>query len=526
VKDEASRTIKDNSDVMTIVKRALLSCYDKTALEGFAKGLVELGVHLIASKGTATFLAHHHVPTKTVEEFAGITEQLDGRVKTLHPKIYAGILAQRNDPAHLQTIGPNGLIDLVVVNLYPFEEVSRQPEMRLDDVLEQIDIGGVALLRAAAKNFSHVGVVSTRQQYSMVLDSLREGKGTLPEAMRRQLAAAALQLTSRYDQCIAAFLAGVPHTALAEQLMVQASKRQTLRYGENPHQQAAWYTPHGQPPRGLAKLVQRSGKELSFNNLLDLDTIMRCLRECQRPTCVIVKHTSPCGWACADTITAAYQRAYAGDPESAFGGVVGINRPLDPPTASQMASTFLEVIVAPAIEPAAQMMFAKKPSVRLIALEDLAESDALEWRSIQGGWLIQECDLKSDQVSAWRLVTKRPPSASESRDLVLAWMVVKHIKSNAIVVAADEAVVGIGAGQPSRVRAVRLAIQHAGERCRGAVLASDGFFPFPDSIELAAQGGVTAIVQPGGSVKDAEVIAEANRRGVAMLCTGTRHFRH
>jgi len=532
---------------MVVVKRALLSCHDKTGLEVFAKGLVELGIELVASTGTAAFLQQHSLHAKTVEEFAGITEQLDGRVKTLHPRIHAGILARRNDPAHVLAVGKEGLIDLVIVNLYPFpacaerseagrQEASQKPDAVLGEVLEQIDIGGVALLRAAAKNFPHVAVVSDRTQYLDVLTTLKQGRGSLSEEFSRKLATRAFQLTSAYDQWITAYLAKTDQALLPELLIEQACTHQALRYGENPHQQGAWYVPLG-PLGGLAKLVQLQGKELSYNNLLDLDAAVRCLADFDlpapgssgqagRPTCVIIKHTSPCGVACAKTIQDAYQRAFACDPESAFGGVVGLNRPLDRQAASQMSETFLEVIVAPAIEPEARALFAKKPNVRLIELQALTDFSAREWRSVLGGWLIQEQDRTTRDESSLRVVTKRQPTEEERRDLAFAWRCAKPVKSNAIVLAKDEATVGIGQGQPSRVRAVRLAIQNAGPRNRGAVLASDGFFPFPDSVELAAQAGVTAIIQPGGSVKDREVIASADQAGLAMLFTGIRHFRH
>ncbi len=514
---------------MVTVKRALLSCHDKTDLEIFAKGLVELGVELVASSGTATFLQQHGLRARTVEDFAGITEQLDGRVKTLHPRIHAGILARRDEPSHVKAVGPEGLIDLVVVNLYPFGEASRKPHVSLVDALEHIDIGGVALLRAAAKNFQHVAVVSSPRQYQAVLEALMRRKATLSEDESRTLAMSAFQLTSRYDHWIAAFLtAREEHpTPFPDSLSVQARRHHALRYGENAHQQAAWYVPSADPLSGLADLAQRHGKELSYNNVLDLDTAVRCLADFAPPTCVIVKHASPCGIACAKTLADAYQKAVEGDAESAFGGIVGVNRPLDAATASQMAATFLEAIVAPAIEDGAQAVLGKKPNLRLIELKALASSpESLEWRSVLGGWLVQELDRGTLDDATLRVVTTRQPTPQERRDLIFAWVAVKHVKSNAIVIAKDEATVSIGQGQPSRVRAVRLAIQHAGSRGRGAVLASDGFFPFPDSVELAAQAGVTAVIQPGGSVKDPEVIATADKAGLSMLLTGVRHFRH
>ncbi len=520
---------------MTVtVKRALASCFDKHGLDGFAAGLRELGVELIASTGTATFLRQHGVQVSSLEAFAGITEQLEGRVKTLHPRIHAGILARRDVPEHVSAVGAEGLIDLVVVNLYPFQETAQQSGVTLEEVLEQVDVGGVALLRAAAKNFPHVAVTSHPEQYPAVLEALRQGRGTMPQTLSRKLAAAAFRLTSAYDQSITAYLgrasaappaAGSP-APLPERLAVEAGQHQVLRYGENAHQHAAWYLPLARPVSGLASLRQLQGKPLSYNNLLDLDTALRCLMEFQRPTCVIVKHASPCAIASAETIADAYQRAYAADAESAFGGIVAVNRPLEAAAASQMASVFLEVIAAPAIDAAVQRAFARKPNLRLIELQDSAASPEPEWRSVLGGWLVQEPDGITHEEATLRVVSKRRPSQQELRDMTFAWITAKHVKSNAIVLVREEATVGIGQAQPSRVRAVRLAIQNAADRARGAVLASDGFFPFPDNVELAAQVGLTAIMQPGGSVKDDEVIAAADRAGLAMVFTGIRHFRH
>ncbi len=511
---------------MAIIKRALISCHDKTGLETLAKGLAQLGVELVASKGTAMFLEQHGLKVRTVEAFAGITEQLDGQVKTLHPRIHAGILARRDDPAHVASVGPDGLIDAVIVTLYPFQEVSRKPGVTMQEALEHVDIGGVALLRAAAKNFPAVLVLSDPQQYAEALSALQRGKGQAPEELRRRFATTAFELTSRYDQCIAAFFANGSPMPAAQTLNVSARPHQPLRYGENPHQPAAWYVADASVGAGLAQLRQLHGKELSYNNLLDIDTLMRCVRDFSEPTCVIVKHASPCGVASAATAAEAYQRALAGDPESAFGGIVGINRPLDTATATAMASLFLEVIVAPAIGAEAQAAFAKKPNVRLVSLAPSASTPANDWHSILGGWLIQEQDVKIDDPAARRVATTRKPSDEEQRDLTFAWLVAKHVKSNAIVIAKQQATVGIGQGQPSRVRAVHLAIQNAGAKSRGACLASDGFFPFPDSVDLLAQAGITAVIQPGGSVKDPDVIAAANRAGLAMIMTGMRHFRH
>ena len=512
---------------MVVVKRALLSCHDKTGLEVFAKTLAGLGVELIASRGTAEFLRTHGLRVKTVEEFAGITEQLDGRVKTLHPKIHAGILARRNDLAHVKAVGSKGLIDLVVVNLYPFERTVQQPEVSLADAVEQIDIGGVALLRAAAKNFSGVGVVCQPQQYPMVTEALARGTGALDEALTRQLAVRAFQLTSAYDAWICGYLSsdnGLPTPGVAS---LSVRKRQSLRYGENPHQHGGWYVPDAGPVWGLGTLTQLQGKELSYNNLLDLDAALRCLLEFDEPTCTIIKHHSLCGLASAADPHEAYRRAYAGDAESAFGGIVGVNRGLDRALAEQLTATFLEVVLAPSADAEALAVFARKPNLRVVTLDWPTHlSEALEWRQLLGSWLIQDADRLLLQPEAPRVATTRAPSDRERADLLFAWKAAKHVLSNGVVLAQERATLGIGQGQPSRVGAVRMAIQKSGKRSRGTVAASDGFFPFPDSIELLAQAGVTAVIQPGGSMRDGEVIEAANRANLAILLTNVRHFRH
>ncbi|MBI3021668.1 MAG: bifunctional phosphoribosylaminoimidazolecarboxamide formyltransferase/IMP cyclohydrolase [Candidatus Omnitrophica bacterium] len=534
---------------MVRVKRALLSCYDKTGLDVFAKALASLGVELVASSGTAEFLAKQGLRVTTVEDFAGITEQLDGRVKTLHPKIHAGILARRDDPAHLEAVGERGLIDLVVVNLYPFEETVQRPGASLAEALEQIDIGGVALLRAAAKNFAHVAVIAQPQQYPAVAEALRADNGRLPEALTRQLAMTAFSVTSAYDTRISAYLsssilpepsagrlsegrsarsgtAAAPPTSAGE-VWLNLRRRQGLRYGENPHQQGAWYVAAAEPPWGIGTLSQLQGKELSYNNLLDIDAALRCLLDLEEPACAIMKHHSPCGVASAPTIQQAYERAYACDAESAFGGVVGVNRPLDVALAEQLTTTFLEVIMAPSVEPSAAALLAKKANLRVVSLAwPSALPSTPEWRSLSGSWLQQEPDRVSVETGSLRVVTKRAPLERERADLLFAWKAAKHVKSNGIVLARDRATVGIGQGQPSRVGSVRLAIERAGKRSHGAVVASDGFFPFPDSVELLAQAGISAVIQPGGSLRDAEVVEAADRANLAMLVTGIRHFRH
>lgn len=506
---------------MVTIRRALLSCYDKTGLETFANALVGLGVELVASGGTAEFLTKHGLRLKTVEEFTGVTEQLDGRIKTLHPNIHAGILARRDDPAHVKAVGERGLIDLVAVNLYPFEQTIQRPGVSCAEALEQIDIGGVTLLRAAAKNFPFVAVICQPQQYPSVAQALRDGKGQLPETMMRQLAVSAFSLTSAYDTWIAGYLAS------GEVVSISLRRRQGLRYGENPHQRGTWYVPASNPVWGLGTVSQLQGKELSYNNLLDLDAALRCLVDFGEPACAIIKHHAPCGIASASDLRQAYEQAYACDPEAAFGGIVGFNRPIDAATAQQLTETFLEVIMAPAIAPETSALFTKKPNLRIVTLEwATAMRRDLEWRQLVGSWLLQEPDRVALEPTSVKVVTKRAPTEHERSDLEFAWKAVKHAQSNGVVLARDRATVGIGQGQPSRVGSVRLAIEKAGGRSRNAVAASDGFFPFPDSVELLSKAGVRAVIQPGGSIRDADVVEAADRANLAMLVTGVRHFRH
>jgi phosphoribosylaminoimidazolecarboxamide formyltransferase/IMP cyclohydrolase len=484
-------------------------------------------VELVASGGTAGFLRQQGLRVTTVEEFAGATEQLDGRVKTLHPKIHAGILARRDDPAHVQAVGERGLIDLVVVSLYPFEQAAQRPGVSLEEAVEQIDIGGVALLRAAAKNFAHVAAVSQPSQYREVAEALRRGRNRIPDALARRLAASAFHLTSTYDTWISRYLGADGGGTDSDAASVSVRRRQGLRYGENPHQQGAWYVPAEGEAWGLGTLSQLQGKQLSYNNLLDLDAALRCLLDFEEPACAIVKHRAPCGVAGAATAQQAYERALACDAESAFGGVVGFNRSLGGAAAQQLTATFLDVIMAPSIEPQAVALFQRKPNLRVVTLDWPAALPAeREWRQILGGWLLQDPDRTTLAAEPLRVVTQRPPTERERADAAFAWTVAKHVASNGLVLARDRATVGIGQGQPSRVGSVRLAIEKAGDRSRDSVAASDGFLPFPDSVELLAKAGVTAIIQPGGSIRDPEVIEAANRLNLAMLVTGMRHFRH
>ena len=516
-------------------KVALFSVSDKRGVVPFAQRLHTLGYALIASGGTARVLQEASLPVREVSAVTGFPEILEGRVKTLHPKIHGGILARptAGDLAELATHGIP-LIDVVVVNLYPFDTVLDNPHMSLSEALEWIDIGGVALLRAAAKNFPRVVVVCDPEDYEWVAEGL--AKGEISEAQRQTLAVKAFRHTAAYDAMISAYLARSDKEGLSAKIersdedlpkdvVLFLRQSQILRYGENPHQRGALYLPLG----AQAPFVQLHGKEMSYNNWLDLDAAWQTVREFDpaRAAVVIVKHGNPCGVAEADALVDAYRQALASDPVAAFGSIVAVNRPLDAPTAEAMRELFIEVLVAPEYTPEAlEILRRKSRSLRL--LQPVREIEGLHWRTTVAGWLAQTPDpaVAEDELRMWQVVTRRSPTAEEWEGLRFAWKVVKHVKSNAIVLAQGTATVGVGAGQMSRVDAVRLAVEKAGERAQGAVLASDAFFPFPDGVEVAADAGVTAVVQPGGSKRDGEVIAAADRLGIAMVFTGRRHFRH
>ncbi len=500
---------------------ALFSVTDRSGLVEFARGLVELGWRILATRGTAQALAAAGIPVTPLEEWTGVPEILGGRVKTLHPRVHAGILARPTeaDLTELAAIGGHP-IDLVAVNLYAFEEAARGGS--LEEAIEAIDIGGVALLRAAAKNFARVIVCSSPADYPLVLEALRQ-RGDVPLELRRHLAARAFRLTAGYDAMIARYLEpeGPGSGSLPERLLLSARPAIALRYGENPHQAGAFYL---DPLRPLPFEVLQ-GKPLSYNNLLDLEAAWRAVQDLPAPASVIVKHNNPCGAAVADTAAQAFRRALASDPESAYGGIVAFNCEVDEEAAMALREIFLEVIVAPAYRPEAITHLAKKKACRVLRMKE-EDVPALEIRSALGGFLVQTPDRESEDPATWKVVTRRSPSASEWEDLRFAWRVVRHVRSNAIVLAREGQTVGIGAGQMSRVDAVRIAVGKAGERARDAVLASDAFFPFPDGVEVAAVAGVTAIIQPGGSIRDPEVIEAADRWGIAMVFTGRRHFRH
>jgi len=536
-------------------RRALLSVYDKTGLVGFARGLVDAGFDLVSSGGTARVIAEAGLPVTAVEDVTGFPEMLDGRVKTLHPAIHGGILARRDVPDHLPQIAAHGIlpIDLVCVNLYPFQATVNRlaggepglptaPEA-LAEAIENIDIGGPALIRAAAKNHDAVAVVTDPSQYDEILASLRAGADVSPE-IRQRLALTAFRHTAFYDTLIATYLegiaaegAGASAIRFPDHLTLAYEKVDDLRYGENPHQAAAFYR---HPLRRvlddlgatLPGAAQLQGKELSYNNIADAEAALRCVEEFRGPAAAVsVKHMNPCGAALAPDILTAYRRCFQSDPVSIFGGIVALNRPVAADLAVELARIFLEVVLAPEFTPEALKILARKPDLRLLVLPVGAERAPLaqltfETKSVGGGLLVQTPDLVRVGPEGWKAVTARRPTQAEGEDLWFAWKIVKHVKSNAITVARDRQLLGVGAGQMNRVDSVRLAVGHAGDRARGAVLASDAFFPFPDSVEVAAAAGVTAIVQPGGSVKDGEAIKAADAAGMTMVFTGERHFRH
>ncbi|HEY6538657.1 MAG TPA: bifunctional phosphoribosylaminoimidazolecarboxamide formyltransferase/IMP cyclohydrolase [Candidatus Dormibacteraeota bacterium] len=504
--------------------RALLGVDDKAGLDDFARGLDRLGFELIATGGTERFLREAGIAVTPIAAVTGVEEMLGGRVKTLHPAIHGGILARRDHPEDLAALAEMGYrpIDLVVVNLYPFAKVVAAPESPETSVLEAIDIGGPTLLRAAAKNFASVGVVSSPTQYGKVLAEL-EGGGLSP-ATRRRLAAEVFQLVSAYDSLVATYLS---QGDWPSRLAISGELRERLRYGENPHQQGALYQT-GPTPTGLAAAVLHQGTELSYTNWLDADAAWRLVQGIEEVAAVVVKHTNPCGVAVAPTVAEALERAYDCDPRSAYGGVIALNRLLDEEVAAVLSRHFLELVVAPGATPGALLALRPRPRLRVLTVPVPGNlgSGSLEVRSVDGGLLVQERDPASDEAPDLQVRSRRQPTVAEWRQLGLAWSIVRAVKSNAIVLCRDDQAVGIGAGQMSRVEAVELAVGRAAGRARGAVLASDAFFPMADGLEVAIRAGVTAAIHPGGSKRDGEVLSAADAAGLAVVATGRRHFRH
>jgi phosphoribosylaminoimidazolecarboxamide formyltransferase/IMP cyclohydrolase len=518
---------------------ALVSVSDKTGLVDFVRTLVEqFEFQIISSGGTAQTLKDAGIPVTKVSDYTGSPEILGGRVKTLHPRIHGGILARRDLPQDLADLKANNIqpFDLVVVNLYPFEQTIAKLDVTLPEAVEQIDIGGPAMLRASSKNFAHLTVLCNPAQYSQYLAELQNNNGHTTFEFRKSCALAGFWHTANYDLSIATYLgtqtADSPATetqegALPERFAISGKQLQSLRYGENPHQPAAWYQT-GNLPSGWAAATRLQGKELSYNNLVDLEAARRIVAEFSpsEAAAVIIKHTNPCGVALGSSISDAYRKAFDADAVSAFGGIVALNRAIDAVTATAMNRTFLECVVAPACDPDAEAILKAKGKVRVLLLPNLRSGPTHGLKVIAGGFLVQTSDDASTDPSQWKLVTEKAPTDDQLAELVFAWKVCRHVKSNAIVVTGDRTTLGVGAGQMNRVGSVKIALEHAGEKSKGAVLASDAFFPFDDSVRQAAAAGIVAIAQPGGSLRDADSIKAANELGLAMMFTGVRHFLH
>ena len=508
--------------------KALLSVYDKTGIVEFSQKVSAAGYELISTGGThRTLSGEGGLNVSQVADVTGSPEILDGRVKTLHPTIYAGLLARRDSPDHMGELKDLNIdtIDLVVVNLYPFVETISKADVTLADALENIDIGGPTMLRAASKNFPSVAVVVDPADYGWVGEKLANGGLTVAD--RRGLAGKAFHHVSTYDSAITGYLLGSDSGGeeLPESLTICLTKISGLRYGENPHQSGALYS-ESSAPVGIAGARQLHGRELSYNNLMDADAAWRTASDFRDATVSVVKHANSCGLASRDDIAEAYLKAYEGDTVSAFGGIVAFNRTVTAAAAEAMEPVFYEVVIAPDYEPAALEILQKKRNLRILAIDKQPETPAYDLRPITGGILVQTADAIAEDPTSWTVATQRQPTKNEMKDLAFAWKAAKHIKSNAIVFAKDLALVGMGAGQPNRVVSVHLSQRASGGNAKGSVLASDAFFPFADNIELAAEAGITAIVQPGGSIRDDEVIAAADKAGLAMVFTGVRHFRH
>jgi len=516
-----------------VLKRALISVSDKSGVVELARQLHARGIELLSTGGTARLLAEAGVPVREVAQHTGFPEIMDGRVKTLHPKIHGGLLGRRGTDDAVMAANGIDPIDLLVVNLYPFARTIARPDCTLDDAIENIDIGGPAMLRGAAKNHAHVAVVVDPADYPALLAELESNGGATTQGLRNRLAAKAFAHTAQYDSMVSSYLLRqydvVPAT-FPQALPLVFDKLQDLRYGENPHQRAAFYRDPAGNGAGVAGARALQGKDLSFNNIADADTAIECVRQFEWPACVIVKHANPCGVAEAQSVSVAYEQAYRTDPTSAFGGIIAFNRELDAGTARLILSRqFAEVIAAPSVSTAAAAVLAEKPAIRVLVVDMAAGGGPLELRSVTGGLLVQTRDIAPLAAADLKVVTRRAPTTEEQRDLLFAWRVCHYVKSNAIIFARDSATVGVGAGQMSRVYSTRIAaIKAADEKLSttGCVMASDAFFPFRDGLDAAAEHGVRAVIQPGGSRRDDEVIAAADEHGIAMVFTGIRHFRH
>ena len=519
------------------VQRALISVSDKTGLVEFAQGLAARNIEILSTGGTYKALQQAGLAVREVSEYTGFPEMMDGRVKTLHPKVHGGILGRRGQDD--QVMADNGIsrIDLVVVNLYPFEQTVAKPDCSLDDAIENIDIGGPTMVRAAAKNHAHVGIVTNPSDYARVLDELAANDGALTEAFRFDLAIKAFEHTAAYDSAIANYfgrLVAPGNDPFPRTFNLNFTKAQDMRYGENPHQRSAFYVEKSPQEASISTARQLQGKELSYNNIADTDAALECVKSFVKPACVIVKHANPCGVAVSlDGIGAAYELAFQTDPESAFGGIIAFNRELDAATAKAIVDRqFVEVIIAPKVSAEALAVTAAKQNVRVLECGEWDAGKALQafdYKRVNGGLLVQDRDTGMISESDLKVVTKRVPTEAEMHDLIFAWKVAKFVKSNAIVYAKNRQTIGVGAGQMSRVNSARIAAikaEHAGLEVKNAVMASDAFFPFRDGIDNAAANGIACVIQPGGSIRDEEVIAAADEHGMAMVFTGMRHFRH
>lgn len=531
------------------IRRALISVSDKTGVVELAKGLAKHKVEILSTGGTYKTLKEAGVAVVEVGAYTGFPEMMDGRVKTLHPKIHGGLLYRRDVPQHVAAATAHEIppIDLVVVNLYPFEATVAKPDVRFEEAIENIDIGGPSMIRSAAKNHASVGVLTDPNQYADFMSELNDNDGKVSQDRLRKLALAAFTRTARYDRAIEQYLTraladdegktATANAAFPEKLSANYQLKTTLRYGENPHQKAAFYIDADYPAATVASAEILHGKELSYNNILDLDSALAMSRDFDRPSAIIIKHNNPCGAAIADSLADAFQKAYDGDPLSAFGSVIGLNRPVDEETATRLTepNRFVEAIIAPDFSPKALEILKTRPtwknSVRLLRTGDLTANAKVReaiplLRPIEGGMLRQTADLGDDGFSGAKVVTQREPTPTQICDLAFGWRMVKHVRSNAIVLVQNEALAGVGAGQMSRVDSVEISIRKAGDRASGAVLASDAFFPFRDNVDLAAKAGIAAIIQPGGSKRDQDSIDACNEHGIAMLFTGQRHFKH
>lgn len=521
------------------ISRALVSVSDKTGIVEFCRVLNQYGIEILSTGGTFKTLTENNIPAIEVSDYTGFPEMMDGRVKTLHPKIHGGILGRRGTDNAVMEKNDIRPIDMVVVNLYPFEETIARPDCNFEMAIENIDIGGPTMLRAAAKNHADVAVIVNPSDYAEIQIELKETNGALSGATRFTLALKTFEHTAHYDNAIAMYLNRMNDTKFPETLNLQFAKGQSLRYGENPHQQAAFYIEQNPAVGSIASARQMQGKELSYNNIADADAALECVKAfAEKPTCVIVKHANPCGVAQADDLLTAYKLAYATDPTSAFGGIIAFNRDLDEKTAEKIINQqFVEVIIAPTVSQAALQVLSSKPNVRVLATGDWSHScvvngiddNIYDFKRVSGGLLVQDKDNGLVLPDDMKIVTKRTPTPQEWTDLLFAWKVAKFVKSNAIVYCKDEQLIGVGAGQMSRIYSAKIAgikAADAGLEVCGSVMASDAFFPFRDGIDAAAEVGVTAVIQPGGSMRDEEVIAAANEYRIAMLFTGMRHFRH